>query len=174
MPYRIEQVSLLEVDMIASEFAGILKALGGAYLEGGLRTTPPSLAVLIKDLQAFDTIPIADVKNALIEGRLPQKPKPTRLPKPKAQPNPELVHSYISRFRDAATDEQKFDEVLAELSADRSVRASLELVEILRIYSNGSLTAPKGPERLKLLRTAFHQRTRDAQTEEIAGNSSPF
>ena len=160
--------------MIASEFADMLKALGDAYLEGDLRKSPPSLAVVVKDLQAFERTPISDVISELKAGRLPKKKKPPRPPKPKPQPNPAVVGSYVSKLLEASTHEEKFDEVFSELSVDKSVRPALELAEILSVYSDGALMAGTKPQRLKLLKTAFHQRVRAKQTEEIAENSSPF
>lgn len=159
--------------MNATDLADTLKALAIAYVAGGLRKAPPSLAILIKDLQAFENATVAEVGVSLQAGQLPKK-KATRVAKPKPTPNAEVVSFWVQELRGTGTDEASFVEAVARLEADKRVRPAQELPEILSTYSEGSLSAKTKPQRLKLLTTAFHQRVRATQNEDIAAHSSPF
>ncbi|RYG28765.1 MAG: hypothetical protein EON93_17950, partial [Burkholderiales bacterium] len=93
--------------MNAAEFADTLKALGAAYVESGLRKAPPSLAILIKDLQAFESASIAEVGASLAAGMVPKK-KAARTPKPKPTPNGDVVSFWVAELRGTGTDEASF------------------------------------------------------------------
>lgn len=95
---------------------------------------------------------------------------------PKASPSPKatatnegIVTAYLSKFQEAIGDRTKFDAVMAQLKADKSVRIG-ELSDIAQRYVGGTSKYSRKPDAYKEISLRFDAHLKAARRLDAASD----
>ncbi len=121
--------------MNVKELSNVIQQIEGVYADAGVSRAAADLGELLTLFEGHEDMPVDEFLEEFRKLYVKQ-PRKTAAKKPTAPVDEVLVSRYVRRLKEAGKERAPFDQVFAELSADKKARKD-EINQIQHLYIGG-------------------------------------